>query len=284
MKTLKAILALAMPLLMLAPSSLLASSHREAPVTATDRSADVTDWYAFVSYDNPNNVTMILNVDPLLEPSNGPNYFPFDDVWLSDGRRQQSKRRSGNRIPIPFHHDYPQSRPARRVCRQHRRFSADHHVDRPRFRRVESEPDLHRDHDQERRTDRSEQRRPNALRGSIERGSTDHAELPGAVSAGTYTLDDGIKVWAGTADDPFFIDLGATFDSINYRSGVGPVLSPAIDADSSHNYAPDAVGGFNVNSIVLEVPISMLTVDGQTHPASDKRAVIGTYGSTARLN
>jgi hypothetical protein len=26
----------------------------------------------------------------------------------------------------------------------------------------------------------------------------------------------------------------------------------------------------------------MLTVDGQTHPASDKRAVIGTYGSTAR--
>jgi hypothetical protein len=26
----------------------------------------------------------------------------------------------------------------------------------------------------------------------------------------------------------------------------------------------------------------MLTVDGQSHPASDKRAVIGTYGSTAR--
>ena len=99
---------------------------------------------------------------------------------------------------------------------------------------------------------------------------------------GIYTLDDGIKVWAGTADDPFYIDLGATFDSVNYRSGVGPVLSAAIDADDTHNYAPDAVGGFNVNSIVLEVPITMLTVDGQTHPASDKRAVIGTYGSTAR--
>jgi hypothetical protein len=60
------------------------------------------------------------------------------------------------------------------------------------------------------------------------------------------------------------------------------VLSPAIDADNTHNYAPDAVGGYNVNSIVLEVPITMLTVDGQTHPASDKRAVIGTYGSTSR--
>ena len=79
MKELKAIVAGAMSLLMLVPSSLFASSHREAPITALDRSADVTDWYAFVSYDNPNNVTMILNVDPLLEPSNGPNYFPFDD-------------------------------------------------------------------------------------------------------------------------------------------------------------------------------------------------------------
>ena len=79
MKELNPIVAVAMSVLMLAPSSLFASSHREAPITALDRSADVTDWYAFVSYDNPNNVTMILNVDPLLEPSNGPNYFPFDD-------------------------------------------------------------------------------------------------------------------------------------------------------------------------------------------------------------
>src|SRR5208337_3519462 len=78
MKKLRPILALAISLFMLAPGSLFASSHREAPITALDRSADVTDWYAFVSYDNPNNVTFILNVDPFLEPSNGPNYFPFD--------------------------------------------------------------------------------------------------------------------------------------------------------------------------------------------------------------
>src|SRR5271165_3517604 len=82
MKKLRPILALAISLFMLAPSSLFASSHREAPITALDRSADVTDWYAFVSYDNPNNVTFILNVDPLLEPANGPNYFPFDPSVL----------------------------------------------------------------------------------------------------------------------------------------------------------------------------------------------------------
>jgi len=82
MKKLKPIVVLAMSLFMLAPADLLASSHREAPITALDRSADVTDWYAFVSYDNPNKVTFILNVDPLLEPANGPNYFPFDPSVL----------------------------------------------------------------------------------------------------------------------------------------------------------------------------------------------------------
>jgi hypothetical protein len=37
-----------------------------------------------------------------------------------------------------------------------------------------------------------------------------------------------------------------------------------------------------VNSIVLEVPITMLTVDGQLHTASDKNAVLGTYATTSR--
>ena len=43
-----------------------------------------------------------------------------------------------------------------------------------------------------------------------------------------------------------------------------------MDADDRHNYAPNSVAGFNVNTIVLEVPISMLTRDGKLHPASDK--------------
>jgi len=69
---------------MVVPNSLLGSSHREAPITALDHSADITDIYAFRSYDangkdtNPPSITMILCVDPLLEPANGPNWFPFD--------------------------------------------------------------------------------------------------------------------------------------------------------------------------------------------------------------
>ena len=72
------ILATLCVLLAAAPVPIPAANHREAPITAIDRLADICDWFAFVSYDDPSKVTMILTVDPLLEPSNGPNYFPFD--------------------------------------------------------------------------------------------------------------------------------------------------------------------------------------------------------------
>ena len=49
-----------------------AASHREAPLIALDPSADNTDVYAFVSYDDANlardaanrRVTFIMNVNP----------------------------------------------------------------------------------------------------------------------------------------------------------------------------------------------------------------------------
>ena len=57
----------------------------------------------------------------------------------------------------------------------------------------------------------------------------DYARL---VEQGIYELGKGISVFAGTVDDPFWIDLGATFDSINLRtppdgSGIPAVLTKA---------------------------------------------------------
>ena len=41
-------------------------------------------------------------------------------------------------------------------------------------------------------------------------------------AAGTYThTNQGISVFAGTVDDPFFIDLGAAFDTGNFRAPEG---------------------------------------------------------------
>src|SRR5438093_688490 len=78
MSEVKRFMALLMAMLMITPVGGFAANHRSAPISALDHPAGITDWYAFVSYDDSTNVTMILNVDPLLEPSNGPTYFPFD--------------------------------------------------------------------------------------------------------------------------------------------------------------------------------------------------------------
>src|SRR5215470_1335111 len=67
-----------------------AASHREAPLIALDPRADITDVYAFVSYDAANlsrgaadrRVTFIMNVIPGQDPADGPNYFNFDDEVL----------------------------------------------------------------------------------------------------------------------------------------------------------------------------------------------------------
>lgn len=55
------------------------SSHREAPLVATEPQLDNTDFYAFVSPDKPDTVTMVMNVLPDQSPAGGPNFYPFSD-------------------------------------------------------------------------------------------------------------------------------------------------------------------------------------------------------------
>src|SRR5262249_43061360 len=61
----------------LGPSSVQASSHREAPLVAADPAIDNTDVYAFDSKDRPGYVTFIANFIPFEEPNGGPNFYPF---------------------------------------------------------------------------------------------------------------------------------------------------------------------------------------------------------------
>jgi hypothetical protein len=265
------------------PPSLVAASHREAPITALDQKADITDWYAFVSPEHPDRVVMILNIDPFLEPTNGPNYFPFDPGILYemkvdnnfDGEeditfqfRFETEIRQpgvftgfvGNLAGIPPITALDGAGSEGLSLRQTYRVTMvtpHQRVDLGNGRPLFAVP-----------TNVGPRTMPNydALR-----------------QQGIYDLGNGVRVFAGTVADPFFIDLGAAFDSLNFRSAAGGgVLSATVDADDKNNYAPNTLAGFNVNSIVLEVPITMLTQDGKAHTASDKLAVIGTYGSTSR--
>jgi uncharacterized protein DUF4331 len=77
----------------------------------------------------------------------------------------------------------------------------------------------------------------------------------------------GIQVFAGPRDDPFFIDLEAAFCILPDRKPVtGPLagtcaLTPSPSAPfyfRPSGQAVDYVSGFNVLSIVIELPSSML--------------------------
>ena len=102
--------------------------------------------------------------------------------------------------------------------------------------------------------------------------------------AGTYALASGISVFAGTTDDAFWIDLGAAFDTANFRtlgSGVPGVLTAAEDA-ASQNFASDTVSGYAVNTIAIEVPIALLTRTGRSSRRRSPAATIGVWGTTSR--
>ena len=81
---------------------------------------------------------------------------------------------------------------------------------------------------------------------------------------GMYDLGGGIKVFAGQRDDPFFIDLGAAFDTLNLRSP-----------------GTDMLSGFNVNTIALQVPAGLLTNDHRAPGLTDTRSSV-RYEPTSR--
>src|ERR1700736_4612516 len=73
----------ALSTLLLTPSTIMASSHMDAPLITRDPSAHITDVYAFVSkVDNVEYLTAALAVYPFEEPSIGPNKYNFDDNVL----------------------------------------------------------------------------------------------------------------------------------------------------------------------------------------------------------
>jgi hypothetical protein len=302
----QSLVGLAMSLLLITPPGVFASSHREAPITALDHAADITDFYAFVSYDHPDRVTFIMNVDPFLEPSNGPNYFPFDPNVLYQIKidndhdaladvtfniRFQTQIRApqlftgfagaGAGINAPKNSPPPVA-PGTPVVPP-----AITALDGPGSAglslRQTYTVTMYRG---------AQKLNLNPVTGSTlyavpsNVGPRTMPDYDALAKQGIYTVqgDRGdIRVFAGTVADPFFIDLGASFDTFNFRTGAGGgVLTAAQDKDDHLNLAPNAVSGFNVNTIAIEVPIAYLTSDGNQHPATDPKATIGSWATTSR--
>ena len=67
-------------ILLVATSSAMASSHREAPFITGNPKVDATDLYMFRSYEAGRSafVTILANYQPFQDPQGGPNFYMFD--------------------------------------------------------------------------------------------------------------------------------------------------------------------------------------------------------------
>ena len=287
-----------------------AASHREAPLISLDPAADITDVYAFVSYDAANlarspadrKVTLIMNVIPGQEPSSGPNYFSFDD-GVSYALHVDNDRDGKEDVTYEIRFQTDTVNPAAFIANGLTNDpnsgaltgaapitaldgAGSEGLSRKQHYSVTELRNCRRgDKTCKPRTELFQGQTLSAVPSNIgPRTTPDYAAL---AAKGIYSdATTGARVFAGQRAETFAIDLGAVFDLINLRTETPPArllpsLSNAEDADDAHNsFGNNSFSGFNINTIALELPISRLTRDRQ--PAADADKLIGVYASTSR--
>ena len=246
----------------------LASSHREAPLIAGDPAADNTDLYAFLDPNDNTKLTIIANYVPLEEPAGGPNFFPFDpnvryEIKIDnngDGAadvtyrfkfntRSQSTNFAG--IPTFLYNDGPVTslNDSNLLVKQ------TYDVER---NGVEIAEDV---------------RTP-----PVNIGPRSTPNYAATAAQAIKTLGNGTKLFAGQRDDAFFVDLGSIFDLAGLRPFNGAHAAPLPAAPGV-----DGVGGFNTNSIAIDIPLNLLTKDhAQPTGPNDPDAVLGIWATASR--
>jgi hypothetical protein len=205
-----------------------------------DPGADISDVYAFVSYDAANvarpvgqrTVTLIMNVVPGQEPSSGPNYFGFDDDVLYALNVDNDRDGVANDVRYELRFETTIETPGQilatlgvpPVTALEGAGAAGIAV-KQRFRVVER-----RDCGTENRFFKCRTTTPlfdGALRPTVP-SNIGPATMPNyeALAAQGIATDaaTGIRVFAGQRAETFAIDLGAVFDTLNLRVENGPPI------------------------------------------------------------
>ncbi|WP_116124202.1 DUF4331 domain-containing protein [Lewinella sp. IMCC34183] len=243
----------------------LASSHREAPLIADDPLADNTDVYAFVSPDDPSTVTLIANYIPMQLPQGGPNYYTFGEDIRYEIHVDNDHTIVGDEITYRF-----------TFTRMNQDPSTFFNI------RLGAE-NIKATYVLERSLDGG-----NTFQTIVEEGIVPpynigprSIESPVGLNSNYETLwesaittaSTGEMVFAGPADDPFFVDLGGIFD-------LGD--SPRQGED---DISRDGLAQFNVHTLALKVPITTLKKKSAANtPADilDGDYVIGVWASASR--
>jgi hypothetical protein len=247
----------------------LSSSHREAPGIALDPSADNTDTYAWTAADAPGALTVAANWIPGEVPANGPNFHSFDDRAryyihvdnTGDGRPDVSYRFSF-RTKVRNMNSFLYALPGANG------------FDDPKLNVIQRYSVVRERHSYRHGRDRVKEKTlarglpvapPNI-------GPKTFPSYDNFVSAAIRSLRDGSKLFVGQRDDPFFVDLGATFDGINLRKLTG-----------NQGEGKDDLSGYNIHSIVMQLPERLVTRDRKAVSGADAaNAVVGVWSTTER--
>jgi uncharacterized protein DUF4331 len=243
------------------PPAADAASHREAPLISLDPSADITDFFFFKSYETgmANRVVLIMDVMSE-EPSSGPNYWNFDpNVTYSFSL---DNNRDGVAEDVKFEFKFRNE--FRGVSNDLGLFLP--YVALPPITALDGNGSQGLGFRQRYSVTMVKGAQRTVLADGLiaapsnvgPRTMPDYDALAAQAlyTSSNSTLPPGVRVFAGQRDDPFYIDLGAVFDTLNLR-----------------NPGTDMLSGFNVHEIAIELP-AMMVAEGQN--------ALGAYASTSR--
>lgn len=216
--------------------------------------------YAFVSPDKPDTVTLVANFIPFEHPGNGPNFYRFDDSVLY-AINIDNVGDAQPHISYQFRFTTTYTKPQ----------IADYN-DGP----IESIDSANLNVKQRYTVTRVENGNSTVVGQDMltppdNVGVKSTPNYEALSNAGIHSLSDGSNVFAGQADDSFFLDF-SIFDGLTVRKLPG-----------NAGGGIDSLRGFNVHTLVLQVPMTKLTKNS-TKPAAptDANAVIGVWSTTSR--
>jgi hypothetical protein len=243
------------------------SSHREAPRIMLDPAADNTDVYAFTAKDAQGALTVVGDWIPGQNPANGPNFFRFDDrarYYLNfdntgDGKYDVRYRFTFKTI-VRNKNSFLYAGPGTTG------YDGLNVLQRYTITRE----------DWSYRHGKASVREKVLARGlpvaPPNIGPKTFPNYQTFVDGAVRTLKDGTKVFVGQRDDPFFVDLGATFDALNVRKLTG-----------NQGQGKDDFSGMSTSAIVLQLPEKLVTNDGRSVKSADAdNAVVGVTSTTDR--
>ena len=236
-----------------------ASSHREAPLSSQDPTADNTDVYAFVSPDEADKVTLISNFIPFQDPDGGPNFYPFDPNVVYEIHIDNNGDAVED-ITYQWRFTTEVRNPATFLYNTGTVTSLD-------------DPDLNvRQFYRLTRivgNRRTGQVTELAGRLPVPPPNIGPRSTPnyGGLGGGIQQLAGNMRVFAGQRDEGFYVDL-AIFDLLGLGTGA---VTPSTD-------------GKNVSSLAIQVPKSDLARGGTTPTgATDPNAIIGVWSTASRF-